>query len=102
LFTKELQERYGEDGIVSYSVDPGAVATELQRYWGVLEFIGKFLFKSPYEGAQTPLFAAFCDPKEVKPGSYLANCAVAKESNQAKDKKLQKELWDFSEKAVKL
>ncbi len=34
LFTKELQARYGNDGIISYAVHPGTIMTELMRHIG--------------------------------------------------------------------
>jgi NAD(P)-dependent dehydrogenase (short-subunit alcohol dehydrogenase family) len=105
MYTHELQRRYGEMGIVAYSLHPGVVDTELARHFNpTLQRIGKviapFLLKTAFEGAQTSIFAALVDPNEVPSGSYLADCVVNKENPLAYVKCLQKELWEVSEKAI--
>ncbi len=107
LFTKELQDRFGSDGIVSYSLHPGNINTELGRhvsflatFSGLLESIA---VKTPWEGTQTTFYAAFCDPNQVPPGSYLSDCAVKESWNpNVYNLELQKKLWDVSAKAVGL
>jgi len=104
LFTNELQRRYGADGIVSYSLHPGNVATELARHFTLYNFLGFirhiFLMKTPWEGCQTTLFACLCDANQAKPGSYLADCAVKTPTSNARDQDYGKKLWDVSEKYV--
>jgi retinol dehydrogenase-12 len=107
LFAKELQRRYGDSDIVSYSVHPGAVMTELMRHISTINsptlWIQPLFMKTAWEGAQTTLFAAPCDPKEVQPGSYLSDCAVKIPTlPTAHDFELQKRLWEVSEKALGL
>jgi len=107
LFTKELQSRYGKDGIVSYSLHPGNIMTELGRHLGWINaataMIQPLFMKTPWEGAQTTLYAVLCDTTKVPPGSYLADCDVKESGNpNVYNKELQKKLWEISEKAVGL
>jgi NAD(P)-dependent dehydrogenase (short-subunit alcohol dehydrogenase family) len=105
LFTKELVERYG---ITSYSLHPGSVKTELMRHtsymyqiFGFIEPLVLMFFKTPWEGAQTTLYATLCDEKEVPSGSYLYDCeAVTSYNPSSYNETLQKHLWEISEKAV--
>jgi retinol dehydrogenase-13 len=105
LFTKELAER----GIISYSLHPGGVATELARHSGdgLVNFLKTYhqitmmFLKTPWEGAQTTLYAALCDENKVPIGSYLADCDIAGSWNPlVSDKVSQRKLWETSEKFV--
>jgi retinol dehydrogenase-12 len=68
LFTRELQKRIDNAGLngVTVSLHPGVVRTELARYmsWNLrmmMYALSPILFlvlKSPFEGAQTTLYAA--------------------------------------------
>lgn len=106
LFAKELQRRYSADGIISYSLHPGNVMTELARHISILDrptkWVQPLFMKTPWEGAQTTLFAALCDPNEVPNGSYLSDCAIKKPNSMADDIELQKKLWEVSEKVLGL
>jgi len=103
LFTNELARRYGYD-ITTYSLHPGVINTELARHVGpmaIVKSIGFFLFKTPFQGAQTSLFAALCDKNEVRNGSYLADCVLKYNPNPlSHDEDLGKKLWDISEEYV--
>jgi len=107
MYTRELQKRYGDKGIISYSLHPGVVWTELGRHFNptLLAIVGPvmpYVLKNSVEGAQTSVFAALCDPKEIPPGSYLSDCDVAPEHLLATVDCLRDELWEASLKAVGL
>jgi NAD(P)-dependent dehydrogenase (short-subunit alcohol dehydrogenase family) len=106
LFSKELAER----GIISYSLHPGGVSTELGRHSaGYYQFTKTYeqfalmFFKTPWEGAQTTLYAVLCDEKQVPNGSYLADCDIGSTFNPlVSDKESQHKLWETSEEFIKL
>lgn len=103
LFTMELAKRYGND-ITSYSLHPGVINTELARYLGplsIIKIVGYLLFKTPFQGAQTSLFAALCDRNEIPNGTYLADCAIKANPNPSThDADLSKKLWEVSEEYI--
>jgi NAD(P)-dependent dehydrogenase (short-subunit alcohol dehydrogenase family) len=104
LFSFELQKRYGDQGLISYSLHPGAVVTELGRHFNqylvaVYKTIGPYLMKTAVEGAQTNIYAALVDPKDAAPGHYLADCTVS-EHNKLVTPELQKKLWELSEQVI--
>ncbi|CAF1319048.1 unnamed protein product [Didymodactylos carnosus] len=98
-FAIELDRRFG---LQAYSLHPGAVNTELQRYMGfltVLRPLTLLIFKTPLEGAQTQLYCALADG--VRPGEYFADCKQKAYGNpHAADKDKAKEWWDYSEKML--
>jgi hypothetical protein len=107
MYSHELQERYGDKGLISYSVHPGAVLTELGRHFNptllaISNHVMPYILKTSIEGSQTSVFAAICDPKIVLPGSYLADCEVATENPLAEIDCLRNQFWDASNKAVGL
>jgi retinol dehydrogenase 12 len=64
----EVARRYGADGIISVSIDPGFVKSELQREWSALQRTISFAtgwWKEVKYGAFVELFAAF-SPKVTK------------------------------------
>eukprot|EP01084_Bolivina_argentea_P280305 479345_1 len=88
LFSRELQRRYGKDGVIAVSLMPGAImGTELSRN---VKFNGmstvvlmlnmfniKFIFdnmKSVSEGAATTLRCVSMNDDEIKGGHYYHNC----------------------------
>jgi len=98
LFSKELARRY-PNKIISYSVDPGLVNTDIARNisYQKLVNISMWLFaKTPSQGSQTSIFAALCDKNEIPNGSYLCNCAVKENNNPlTRDLALQKIVGNF-------
>jgi len=95
LFTNELARLY-KNKIISYSVDPGLVNTDVFRNLGYKKLLSipMWLFtKTPFQGAQTSIFAVLCDKNEIPNGSYLNNCAVKENSNPlTRDLALQKKI----------
>ena len=112
LFTVELQRRYGDQGVNSYAVHPGMIATELSRYMtrddikALMERVrnrpgnasGAVTYKSVSQGAATTVWAA--TSSDAPAGSYLADCAPAEAADWATDPELAKRLWTLSEQLV--
>ncbi|KAI1078777.1 retinol dehydrogenase 12 [Whalleya microplaca] len=59
LYSAECARRYGQDGIISISLDPGVLKTELLRNTGWLRLAVKLIEHDPIYGAYTELFGAF-------------------------------------------
>ena len=102
LFTKGLAERYSS--IKSVSIHPGTVDTNLSvgfqkvHPWltAVLQPVLVKLLKRPEEGSLTQVFGAVSP--EVKNGAYYTPVAQETELwEPARDEKLIKELWDWTE-----
>ncbi|CAF3335504.1 unnamed protein product [Rotaria sp. Silwood1] len=107
LFTRELQRRYSiSHNIRAYSLHPGTVNTPLDRHLNLNHFMRKLIkpiryiiFKTPLEGIQTILYCALSN--KARPGEYHADCQPSPVSHKyAKDDKLAREWWDYSEKII--
>ena len=79
LFAVEATHRWAGDGIVTNTVNPGGVATGLQRdftqqqkdYLAAAEAAGVFTYKTPQQGAATTLVAAIAPEFAHTGGHYL-------------------------------
>ena len=79
LFAVEATRRWGADGIVANAVNPGGVATGLQRnftqkqkdYLADAEAAGAFAYKTAQQGAATTLVAAVAPEFAHTGGHYL-------------------------------
>ncbi|KAG8705883.1 hypothetical protein FRC08_001395 [Ceratobasidium sp. 394] len=104
-FAKELARRYEPQGIVSTSLHPGAITTELQRY--STSGIGKALsspifWPAPY-GALTQLYAGTAPEGDKFSGQYLTPWArLSKSRTDTHDEEAGRKLWAWLEEQVKL
>jgi NAD(P)-dependent dehydrogenase (short-subunit alcohol dehydrogenase family) len=105
LYAKALAERF--PGIKCVSVHPGSVDTGLVRGPGeswpwlktLMWVLGRVLTVSVAHGALTQLFAA--TSKDAKSGAYYVPTAKEdKGSTYARDEKLVKALWDYTQKEL--
>ncbi|TFY74669.1 hypothetical protein EWM64_g9343 [Hericium alpestre] len=95
VFARELGRRYGDRGIVSTSVNPGNIVSELQRHMNpVLRWIAhKFIYPTPY-GALNQLWAgtspetADFNGKFIIPWTRVGECR--RETN---DPEIGRRLW---------
>lgn len=71
-----IKDRWVDDGIVSNALNPGAIATNLQRHTGGLR-TPEHLRKTPEEGAATSVLLAASPLVEGTNGRYFENCAEA-------------------------
>ncbi|CAH2233117.1 jg13981 [Pararge aegeria aegeria] len=108
LFTRELAEKLKGSNVVINNADPGIVATYiympdssfLKIIWPKVVVFLKFLFKTPWQGAQTAIHVAL-DVEGVS-GEMFSNCKISKAATKAYDKDLASKVWDESVKFVRL
>ncbi|XP_029903083.1 retinol dehydrogenase 14b [Myripristis murdjan] len=109
LFTLELARRLEGTGVTVNALTPGIVRTRLGRHVHIpllakpLFYLASLaFFKSPLEGAQTPLYLS-CSPEvDGVSGKCFANCEEEELMAKATDDQAAKRLWDISEKMVGL
>jgi retinol dehydrogenase-12 len=96
LHAQELARRLGEDGVTTYSLHPGAVATDVWRHvpWPVRPLIKRRMI-SPAEGAKTTLYCATAPELANESGHYYDECR-RKEPSEVATPQLAAELWDRS------
>jgi len=103
LFSSELNRRFSEHNITSYSLHPGGIRTELGRHM-VADWVFYALFpliwyftKDPWHGCQTTLFCAVAPGIESLGGKYFSDCKIKKLQPHAVDATVAKKLWEKSE-----
>ncbi|KAJ6585086.1 NAD-P-binding protein [Mycena capillaripes] len=102
IFSNELSRRYAEQGIVSVSLNPGNLKTELQRHLGgfVRAILNTTLYPVPY-GALTQLWAGTTEEGKSLGGKYLIPWAREGKANPAGlDPEAGKALWTWLEEQV--
>ncbi|AWP20270.1 putative retinol dehydrogenase 14-like [Scophthalmus maximus] len=109
LFTLELARRLEGTGVTVNALTPGIVRTRLGRHVQIpllakpLFYIASLLFfKSPLQGAQTPLYLACAPEVEGVSGKCFANCEEEELMARATDEHAAKKLWDVSSRMVGL
>lgn len=98
LFTKELARGKAGDGVRSYSLHPGGVATDVWREvpWGVRHLMKLFMLTNE-EGARTQLWCATSPEVADHDGRYYDKCREKKPAKLADDAALAQTLWEKSE-----
>uniref|UniRef100_A0A2H1WZT2 SFRICE_013373 n=1 Tax=Spodoptera frugiperda TaxID=7108 RepID=A0A2H1WZT2_SPOFR len=101
LFTRELAKRMKIPTVIVNIVDPGAVGTRIfnssRIAWAsFISFMALILFKHPWEGAQTALYAATSDRAGKFTGEYFKNCQRVRASELIYDEKLATRVWEES------
>jgi dehydrogenase/reductase SDR family protein 13 len=94
LHAQELARRLQRDAVTTYSLHPGAIATDVWRRvpWPVRPLI-KRKMRSPTEGAKTTLYCATSEEVVAESGYYYDACR-RKEPNPVATPQLGAELWD--------
>ncbi|KEP45424.1 putative oxidoreductase, partial [Rhizoctonia solani 123E] len=103
LFSNELAKRYAEQGIISSSLNPGNLQTDLQRHlpWLVEKILGLMLYPASY-GALTQLWSGTMPEGETHSGKFLIPWArVGDAGPYSHDEKLAERLWAWLEEQVK-
>ncbi|XP_024147427.1 retinol dehydrogenase 14b [Oryzias melastigma] len=107
LFTLELARQLDGTGVTVNALTPGIVRTRLGRHVHIpllakpLFYLASLVFfKSPLEGAQTPLYLACSPDVEGVSGKCFANCEEEKLMSKATDEQAAKRLWDMSRRMV--
>ncbi|QHW29494.1 SDR family NAD(P)-dependent oxidoreductase [Paenibacillus rhizovicinus] len=101
LFTAELAQRLKGTNVTAYCFDPGLVATNFNRDNGFMArmttaVMMKFA-RTPEQGAETLLWLADTDGKNLENGRYYADKQIGKLSAQAGNLEAAKKLWEVSE-----
>lgn len=118
VFAKEHNERYKTQGVLTYSLHPGIIETNLVRQGVALSTWMTWLPKMPYwmglefgrtipQGAATQVYAALAAP-DSEAGQYLDQCNVQefghtyqpKDAGILDDAALRAKFWATSEKLV--
>ncbi len=96
LHAQELARRLQGDGITTYSLHPGAIASDVWRRvpWPVRPLI-KRRMRSPVEGARTSLYCATSPEVANESGHYYDDCR-REEPSAVATPELAAELWDRS------
>ncbi|QRV81922.1 short chain dehydrogenase [Ceratobasidium sp. AG-Ba] len=104
--SNELARRYGAQGVVSMSLHPGVIRTELQRHMSVGK-VTETLFGgmlSPVSlGVLTPLYAGTAPEGAKLSGQYLIPwCRLDEPRADTRDEELGRKLWEWLEEQTKL
>jgi len=102
LFSNELAQRYGDKGIISTSLNPGNLRSDLQRHISALEnFLLWPILRPVSFGALTQLWAGTSPEGLELNGKYLVPWARIGVPNPiTEDPKLAEELWKWMEEQV--
>jgi NAD(P)-dependent dehydrogenase (short-subunit alcohol dehydrogenase family) len=99
VFATELARRYGDQGIVSTSLNPGNLSTDLLRYGSRTKktIVNLILYPAPY-GALTPLWAGTSLEGKDFNGKYLIPWArLGEPAIETQDPNVGSELWAWLE-----
>ncbi|MFT3766658.1 MAG: SDR family oxidoreductase [Minicystis sp.] len=98
LFTKELARGRAGEGVKSYSLHPGVVASDIWRKipWPIRPLLLKRMI-TVEQGAETSLYCATSSEVADHDGRYYDECREKKPNPLADDAGLAKELWEKSE-----
>lgn len=98
LFTKELARGRAGEGVRSYSLHPGGVASDVWREvpWGIRHVMKLFMLTNE-QGARTQLWCATSPDVADHDGRYYDDCKEKRPSKLADDAELAHTLWAKSE-----
>ena len=98
LHAKELARRLSGTRVTTYSLHPGAVASNIWRAvpWPVRPIIKLFMISNE-KGAETPLYCATAPELAKTTGRYYYKNREAKTSPLGQDAALARELWEKTE-----
>jgi len=103
VFSNELARRYGDKGIVSTSLNPGNLTTNLGRHTpAAVMMLLRWLFSPAPYGALTQLYAGISPDTVNLNGEYLIPWArVGKMRPEARNPELGQRLWNWLESEAK-
>jgi dehydrogenase/reductase SDR family protein 13 len=98
LHAKELARRLSGTRVTTYSLHPGAVASNIWRSLPrPVQWVAKLFMLSNEAGAETPLYCATAPELGTASGRYYYKRREAKTSPLAEDAALARELWTRTE-----
>jgi NAD(P)-dependent dehydrogenase (short-subunit alcohol dehydrogenase family) len=94
LHAKELARRLAGSGVITHSLHPGQVASDIWRRvpWGIRHVLLRFM-SSNEEGAQTSIYCATSEQAGRETGLYYDHCKPKRPSALAEDAALASELY---------
>ncbi|KAH7101378.1 hypothetical protein BKA62DRAFT_703584 [Auriculariales sp. MPI-PUGE-AT-0066] len=105
ILSKELTRRFADKGVVSLSLNPGGIDTELTRHLGLpswLSWLQPLILYPVTYGAITQLYAGTAPEAKDLNGQYLIPWArIGKANPLASDAALGEKVWDWCEAQVK-
>lgn len=98
LHAQELARRLDGTGVTTYSLHPGAIASDIwgRRMPGPLAWVVKRFMRSTEEGAKTTVWCATAPELANESGKYYDDCKE-KEPSKVATPQLAAELWERSE-----
>ncbi|MEK0315029.1 SDR family NAD(P)-dependent oxidoreductase [Cohnella sp. 56] len=106
LFTTELMQRLKGTNVTAYSFDPGLVATNFNRDNGwmarMTATVMMWFARTPEKGAETMVWLADTDSKNLENGRYYVDKHVGTLSAQASNIEAAKKLWETSEEQIRM
>ncbi len=101
LFSDELARRLADRGVTANALHPGVVRTgfgseDPGRLQKLVLPLGKWLLKSPEQGAETSIYLASSPDVATVTGRYFANSKPKKPAPAARDEAAARRLWDIS------
>jgi hypothetical protein len=103
VFSSEFAKRYGDLNIVSTSLHPGLIITDLGRDMGrgLVKFVS-YLSYDAAKGALTSLYAATApETANANGGYFVAWCRKAQPNPKTLDPQTGEKLWSWLEEQVK-
>ncbi|KAK0433249.1 NAD(P)-binding protein [Armillaria borealis] len=99
VFSNELARRYGDEGIISISLNPGNINSELLRHKSsFVQYLSQYVLYSTTYGALTQLWAGTAPEAVACNGMFLAPWArIARPNPCTDDPAVAKKLWDWLE-----
>ncbi|KAJ7755211.1 NAD-P-binding protein [Mycena metata] len=108
VLSAELARRYGDQGLVSTSLNPGNLKTEIARHWTspgqkLMKLLGHLIVYPAHMGALTQLYAGTSAEGANLNGKYLVPWArIGSPSEVSQDEEVGKKLWTWLEEQVLL
>lgn len=101
LFSYELARLLNDDGVTANALHPGVVRTgfgsqDPGRLQKLLVPLGKWLMKSPEQGAQTSVYLASSPEVDQVTGRFFVNSTQKKSAPAGYDTAVARRLWDVS------
>jgi retinol dehydrogenase 12 len=97
LFSQELAHRLAGSGVVSYSLHPGVVASDIwRRVPAPVRPLVTRRMLTVEQGARTSLYCATAPEASLRSGAYYEDCAE-RQPSQLATSDLGEQLWQHSE-----
>lgn len=105
MFTLDLAERLKNTGVTVNTFTPGFTLTNLGQSLRSMRLVTKLRARkaaTPSDAAKIAIYLATSQEMKNTTGKYFMKLDMKEPTNLAKDKALQRELWDLSEKLTKM